>query len=71
MARLPASTVLVTSELLAVRVTLVPFDGSTMVEATNCPTTVSSPDADVCGILATGLEKAKHKIRKSKTKVLD
>jgi len=25
------------------------------------PTTVSSPDADVCGILADGLEKAKHK----------
>jgi len=60
-ARLPASPSLLTSELLAERVVPVPFDESTMVEGTDCPTTVSSPDDDVCGILAAGLEKAKHK----------
>ena len=58
---LPASPALFTSELLAERVVPVPFDESTMVEGTDCPTTVSSPDDDVCGILAAGLEKAKHK----------
>ena len=58
---LPTSPALFTSELLAERVVPVPFDESTMVEGTDCPTTVSSPDDDVCGILAAGLEKAKHK----------
>ena len=58
-ARLPASPVLFTLELLAKSVVPVPFNGSTAVEGTVCPTTVSSPDADVRGILAVGLEKAK------------
>ena len=56
----PAS---LTLELLAGRVVPIPFDGSTVVEGTVCPTTVSSPDAVVCGIFATGL-----KMRKSKSK---
>ena len=59
MARLPASPVLFTLELLTESVVPVPFNGSTAVEGTVCPTTVSSPDADVRGILAVGLEKAK------------
>jgi len=38
-----------------------------------CPTTASSPDAEVRGTLAAGLEKAKTQIKtnKSKMKVLD
>ena len=46
-------------ELLAARVVPVPFDGSAVVEGTVYPTTASSPDAIVRGILAVGLEKAK------------
>jgi hypothetical protein len=70
---LPASPALSTLELLAGRVVPVPFDGSTVVEGTVRPTTTSSPDAEVRGILAAGLEKAKIQIKtsKSKTKVLD
>ena len=60
-ARFPASMTLFTSELLAERVAPVQLDGSTMVEGTVCPTIASSPDVDIRGILATGLEKAKHK----------
>ena len=60
-------------ELLTGRVVPVPFDGSTVVEGTVCPTTASSPDAEVRGTLAAEPEKAKTQIktRKSKTKVLD
>ena len=53
---LPASPIL---ELLAGRVVTVPFDGSTVVEGTVCPTTASSSDAVVCGTLAAGLEAEK------------
>ena len=62
-----------TLELLACRVVPVPFDGSAVVEGTVCPTTASSPDVEVRGILAAGLEKANIQIKtgKSKTKVLD
>ena len=56
MARLPASPVTFTLELLAERVVPVPLDGSTVVEGTVCPTAVSSPDEDIHGNLATGLE---------------
>ena len=52
---------LFTSEQLAEGVVPVPFDESTVVEGTDCPTTLSSPDADVRGIFVAGLEKAKHK----------
>ena len=52
----PASLAL---ELLANRVIPIPFDESTVVEGTVFPTTVSSPDDVVRGILAVGLEKAK------------
>jgi len=65
-ANLPASTVLFTSELLAEGVVPVPIDGSTMVEGTVCPTIVSSPDADIRGILATRLEKEKHRSSKQR-----
>jgi len=43
------------------------------VEGTVCPTTTSSPDAEVCDILAAGLDKAKIQIKtsQSKMKVLD
>ena len=70
---LTASLVLSTLELLASRVVPVPFDGSTVVEGTVCPTTASSPDAEVRGILAAGLEKAKIQVKTSKlkTEVLD
>jgi len=54
-----ASRAVFTSELLAERVVSVPLDGSTVVEGTVCPTAVSSPDDDIHGILATGLEKAR------------
>ena len=50
----PASCTL---ELLAGRVVPVPFGGSTVVEGIVCPTTASSPDVVVRGILAAGLEK--------------
>ena len=61
MACLPASTALFTSELLAEKAVPVPFDGSTVVEGTDCLATVSSPDANIRGTLAAGLEKAKSK----------
>ena len=54
---LPTSTVLFTSELLTEGVAPIPLDGSTMVEGTVCPTTVSSPDDTIRGILAAELEK--------------
>ena len=50
----PASCTL---ELLVGRVVSVPFDRSTVVEGTVCPTTASSLDAEVHGILAAGLKK--------------
>ena len=59
MARLPASLVIFTSELLAERVTPIPLDGSTVVEGIVCSTAASSPDAEVRGILAAGLGKSK------------
>ena len=73
MACLPALPVLFTLELLDGRVVPVPFDESTVVEGTVCPTTASSPDVEVRGIFAAGLEKAKIQIKigKSKMKVLD
>ena len=40
-----------------------------MVEGTVCPTAVSSPDDDIRGVLAAGLEKTKHKISELKTEV--
>ena len=52
----PASPIL---ELLIDRVVTVPFDGSTVVEGTVCPTTTSSPDAVVRGTLAAGFNKQK------------
>jgi len=64
---LPASLALSTLELLAGRVVPVPFNGSTMVEGTVCPTTASSLDAEVRGILAAGLEKAKTQIKTCKS----
>ena len=45
-----------TVELLAGRVVPDPFDGSAAVEGTVHPTTVSSPDVVVMGILAAGLQ---------------
>ena len=71
MACFPASMTLCTSELLAEEEAPVPLDGSTMVEGTVCSTTVSSPDADIRGNLAAGLEKTKHKSANRKQKVLD
>ena len=62
---------LFTSELLAKAVAPVPLDVSTVVEETDYPTTISSPDADIRGILASELEKAKHKSANRKQKVLD
>ena len=59
MACLPTSTALFTSELLTGRVVPVRLDGSTMVEGTDCPTTASSPDAEVRGILVAELEQCK------------
>ena len=56
---LPASQALSTFELLVDRVVPVPFDGSTVVEGTVCPTTASSPDVAVRGILVAGLEQRK------------
>jgi len=67
------SLALSTLELLAGRVVPVPFDRSAVAEGTVHPTIASSPDAEVRGILAVGLEKAKIQIKtsKSKAKVLD
>ena len=68
----PASLAL---ELLVGRVVPVPFDGSAVVEGMVCPTTASSPDTIVYGILAAGLEKQRFQIRTNKSinlaKVLD
>ena len=69
MACLPASTVVFTPELLARGGAPVPLDGSTVMEGTGYPTTVSPPDDDIHGILAAGLEKTKHKISEMKTEV--
>jgi hypothetical protein len=55
----PVSPTSYTLELLAGRVVPVPFDGSTVIEWTVCPTTASSPDDEVRSILAAGLDKAK------------
>jgi hypothetical protein len=66
---LPASPAISTLELLAGRVVPVPFDGSTVVEGTVCPTIASSPDAEVRGTFAAGLEKAKTQIKTSKSKM--
>jgi hypothetical protein len=57
---LPASPALSTLELLAGRVVLIPFDRSAVVEGTVCPTTASSPGAEIRGILAAGLGKSKY-----------
>ena len=65
---LPASSVLLTLELLTGRVVPVPFDGSTVVEGTVCPTTASSPDAEIRGIFAAGLDKAEIQIKTSNPK---
>jgi len=54
-----ASPALSTLELLAGRVVPVPFDGTTVVEGTVCPTTASSPDVEVHGTLAAELKKKK------------
>ena len=58
-ASLPALVVLSTLELLAEGVAPIPIplDGSTVVEGTVCPTTISSPDDTIRGILAAELEK--------------
>ena len=56
MACLPAFLALSTLELLAGRVVPNPFDGSAVVEGTVRPTTASSPDVVVWGILVAGLE---------------
>jgi hypothetical protein len=65
---LPISPALSILELLAGRVVPVPFDGSAVVEGTVRPTTTSSPDAEVRGILAAGLVKAKIQVKTSKLK---
>ena len=57
---LPASPTISTLELLVGRVVPVPFDGSAVVEGMVCPTTASSPDDEVHGILAAGLGKSKN-----------
>ena len=66
-ASFPASTVLFTSELLAEWVAPIPLDGSTVVEGTVYSTAASSPDAEVRGILAVGLRKAKIQIKTCKS----
>ena len=60
---LPVSPTLSTLELLARRVVSVLFDGSVVVEGTVRPTIASSLDAEVRGILAAGLEKAKIQVK--------
>ena len=55
---------LFTSEQLAEGVVPVPFDESTVVEGMDYPTTVSPPNDDIRGILASGLEKAKNTNKK-------
>ena len=56
---LPVFLALSTLELLASKVVPVSFDGSAMVEGMVYPTIESSPDAEVRGILAAGIEKSK------------
>ena len=56
-ASFPASTVLFISELLAEGVAPIPLDGSTVVEGTVYPTTISSLDDTIRGLLAAELEK--------------
>ena len=68
-ASLPASTVLFISELLAEGAAPIPLDGSTVVEGTVCSTAASSPDAEVHGILAAGLGKAKTQIKTCKSTI--
>jgi len=63
----PVSPASCTFELLAGRVVPIPFDGSTVIEWTVCPTTASSPDAVVRGILAARLENKRFEIRTSKS----
>ena len=72
-ALLPVSPASCTLELLASRVVPVSFDGSALVEGTVRPTTASSPDAVVCGILSARLEEAKdlHMYINKLGKVLD
>ena len=53
----PVFPVSLALELLANRVIPIPFDESTVVEGMVCPTTASSPDAEVRGILVAGLKK--------------
>ena len=67
MARLPASTVIFTSELLTEGVAPIPLDGSTVVEGIVYTTAVSSPDNEVRGILAAELRKAKFQIKTCKS----
>jgi len=52
------------------RVVLISFDESAVVEGTFVPTTASSPDAVVCGILAAGHEK-QNTDYKSKSKIFN
>ena len=59
-ANLPASPVIFTSDLLVEWVAPIPLDGSTMVEGTVCY-------AEVRGILAAGLGKAKTQIKTCKS----
>ena len=59
--------VLSASELLAEGVAPIPLDGSTVAEGTVCPTTISSPDDTIHGILADGLGKAKTQIKTYKS----
>jgi hypothetical protein len=68
MACLPVSPALSTLELFSGKVVPVPFDGFAMVEGTVRPTIASSPDAEVRGILAAGLVKAKIQVKTSKWK---
>ena len=72
-ASLPASTVLSASELLAEGVAPIPLDGSTVPEGTVCPTTISSPDDKIYGILAAGLknQNTNQNLQIDNQKVLD
>ena len=68
---LPVVPALSTLELLAGRVVPVPFDRSAVAEGTVHPTIASSPDAEVRGTFVAGLDKAKSKIKTSKSKTKD
>ena len=65
MAWLPVFPALSAVELLAGKVVPDPFDGSAVVEGTVCPTTSSSPDAAVRGILAARLKKQMSQIKQA------